>query len=207
VQKSFYQEIAMGSRPAAGQWARFVVYGLGDMKEFSNDFWFSISAGSLAPPFNYNACLLAWYNSITTPWAAILTPGTTLRGAYGEFNDGTGTNTTNVYSNVSGTLSGTPMPEDVAAIVRKETANLTKSGKGRWFFSMLNQLLTVGSYLDSTGITNMDALAVGCKTATTYGGATLSPAHFSRKTGLLYPLTDTPVVGLLGTKRRRRGPF
>jgi hypothetical protein len=65
--------------------------------------------------------------------------------------------------------------------------------------------------LNGSGIGDWQAFAVALKTAVTYtattGSVTLSPAHFSPFTGVLYPIVNTPVIGLLGTRRRRRGPF
>lgn len=200
--------MATPSRPAPGtQWARIVVYGTADVKEFSNDFWYSISAGSLVPPYAYATALLAIYTELTTPWILALSNTITLRGAYGEFNDGAGTATTNIYVSQLGVLSPEPVPEDVAVVVRKQTANLTPSGKGRWYFAGTPNTGVIGSYLTGGQLTLWQALAVAAKTAVTSGGVTFAPAHFSRKTRLLYPITDDPVVALLGTRRRRRGPF
>lgn len=198
----------MPSRPPAGiDWVRAIVFGLGDLKEFSNDFWFSVSAGSISSGYNYHGASQAIYTGLTTAWQPAITTSTTLRGVQVEYNDGTGTVSDDFYDSVSGTGIGNTVPEDVAVIVRKRTANHTASGKGRWYFCGAGTADCNGSYLNSSGITDWQAAAIGFKTAITFGGVTFSPAHFSAKTGLLYPIVDTPVVGLLGTRRRRRGPF
>lgn len=196
------------TRPPLGVvWALFRVFGTGDMKEFSNEFWYSISSGSFGPTYNFNGAIQQFYNAITPDWSSALTTGVTLRGAIGYFNDGTGTTGSEYYNNVVGTQTGASNPEDVAVVVRKKTSNMSKPGSGRWYFSEPAQADTVGSYLDSSGITNWALLAVQLKTAFTYSGVTFSPAHFSKKLAILLPIAETPVVGLLGTRRRRRGPF
>lgn len=198
----------MASRPAPGTaWALFKFFLQGDMKEFQTDFWYSISSGSVSPGYNYNAACNAVYAALVPDWKTILTPLTTIRGCIGYFNDGTGTLGAEYYQNTIGTLTDTPLPEDVTAIVRKQTANVMRGGQGRFRFGMIGESLTSGSYLVPGGITAMQPFAIAIKTAVTSGGVTFSPAHFSPKLNLLLAMQDTPVVGLLGTARRRRGPF
>lgn len=199
----------MSSRPPLGtSWVLFKVFGQGDMKEFQNDFWYSVSSGSVSPGFDYHGMIGAFYGALSAVWKNALTLETALRGAIGYFNDGTGTIGAEYYLTVVGTQTDTPLPEDVSAIVRKQTADLRPGGQGRWYFSMVPESTTDGSYLTPTGISSTYApLAVQLKAAVTHSGVTLSPAHWSEKLNALIPLNDTPVVGLLGTRRRRRGPF
>lgn len=198
----------MPSRPASGiSWVRFQLFGIGDTKEFSNVFWYSVSTGAFTPTTNFQTLCNAFYAAITTPMLVGLSATYTLRGVYGEFNDGAGTTGVEYYDSLIGSAVTDPMPEDVAVVVRKKTANTTRDGSGRWYFAGTVSADTQGSYLNSTGISDWQAVAVACKTAVTVGAISLSPAHFSPKTGLLYPIVETPVVALLGTRRRRRGPF
>jgi len=201
-------EIIMPSRPTGGtSWARFTLYGIGDLKEFSNIFWYSVTSGSFLPTTNYQAICAAFYAMLTTPLIVPVSLTYTYRGVIGEFNDGAGTTGVEYYQNVLGTAVTDPLPEDVAVVVRKKTANTTRDGSGRWYFAGTTSADTIGSYLNSTGISDWQGVAVAAKSVVSAGSIVLSPAHFSPKTGLLYPILETPVVALLGTRRRRRGPF
>lgn len=196
------------SRPPAGtQWARFVMYMAGDMKEWSMDFWYSVTSGTISPTTDIKAVTTAVYSSLSAGIKNVLCTQDWSRGCIGYFNDGSGTIGTEHYQIVGGTISDQSLPEDVAVIVRKQTANLAKGGQGRWYFSMIAEQFVNGSYLTNDGITAYETCAVVFKTATTAGGLTLSPAHFSPKLNILIPIVNDPVVGLLGTRRKRRGPF
>jgi hypothetical protein len=198
----------MASRPSPGtSWARFVLYQQGDIKEFSNDFWYSITAGSVTPPYDYFSAIGAFLAAIVPALVACQAGSIIVRGAYGEFNDGTGTIGVDNYSSSTGGGVDAPIPEDVALIVQKITSTLSRSARGRWYFTGIDSSQVNGSYLQLPIPTIFQTLATALKTAFTSGSVTFSPAHFSPNTGLLYPITDTPIVALLGTKRRRRGPF
>lgn len=197
----------MHSRPVGTAWVRFAMYGQGDIKEFSNDFWYSVSSGTITETTMFQVISDAFYNALILPWKTALSSATTIRGCFSEFSDGTNVWTTNTYQNNSGSGLADPWPEDVALVVRKQTADGTPSGKGRWYFTGGGQVDVTGSYLNASGQADWQAFAIELKAPIIAGGVTLSPAHFSRKTGLLYPILQTPVIALMGTRRRRRGPF
>jgi hypothetical protein len=200
------------SRPMPGTaYVRAAVYGLDDQKEFSVDFWYSVSSGTVTPDQDSVTIATAINGAVTMPWAATVDSATTFRGTYAEVSNGSEVVGGDWYQTQTGTLAGGPSPADIAVIVRKLTAQPGKTGRGRWYFPCPDVSLFSGSYLNSTGIAAYTTLAIACKTAITItayaGSVVLSPAHFSRKNRLLYPITNDPVVALLGTKRRRRGPF
>lgn len=198
----------MPSRPLPGtQWARFVAHGRLDQKTFSNDFWYSVTSGSISSTTPFHAVAAAWWAAMTSPWADAITTSTTLLGVTAYFNDGTGTFGIKYYNSVPGTGIGDTLPEDVAVVIQKLTADFAKAGKGRFFFSGAGVGDTTGSYLNSSGITDWQAFAVQIKSGFVTSGLTLSPAHFEPSTGLLKPIVDTPVISLLGTQRRRKGNF
>jgi hypothetical protein len=183
------------------------IYGTQDQKEFSNEFWYTISAGS--PPSNWDqhAAAGALYSAIGTPLVATMSSGCTLLGCEFYYNNGSGTLGVDYYSKLTDSLSIAGIPEDVAVVVQKITANATKQGRGRWYFAGVGVTLIANSYLTSSGITAYQALATQLKTAVTDQGVTYSPAHFSPGLGMLLPLVDCPVVALLATRRRRRFGF
>lgn len=203
----------MPSRPAPGtSFARYQLWGLTDQKEFQCDFWYSVSAGTITPWFDGPNAGSAFLTNIATPLLDCLTAETFLRGCTVELSDGSVNISTQVYQNMTGTIAlDRPLPGDVAAVVQKITATPGKIGRGRWYLPMVPEGFTDGSYLNSTGRHYYEVWAVAAKTLFTVtahvGSFDLSPAHFSPNTGLLYPIVQDPVVGLLGTKRRRRGPF
>jgi len=186
-------------------------YGLLDMKEFSNDFWYSITSGALDPGLDGTAVGQAFIALTEANFQQCFPLAVEIRGVAVEINAGGISVGTDVYQSYNGAGISDYMPEDVAVVIRKLTTHPGKPGRGRWYFCGAGQADVKGSYLTATGITHWEGLAVKLKTAITVtavgGTVTLSPAHFSPNTGVLYPLTNTPVVGLLGTRRRRRGPF
>jgi hypothetical protein len=200
------------SRPLPGTaYARFVEYGASDQKEFSNDYWYSVTAGTFDPSNDGVTAGAAFITLISNAHVAVLSVEWNLRGVNVELSDGALAIGTPVYSANPGVVSGPPIPGDVAAIVRKETTTPGKVGRGRWYFAGVPQAFNDGSYLTGGGYAAYQTFAVKLKTALNFtgvlGAVTLSPAHFSRKTRLLYPIHNDPVVSLLGTKRKRRGPF
>lgn len=198
----------MPSRPNPGiEWAKFILMNTADGKEWGTDFWFSVSAGAITASTNFAAITSAFYTLIATQMANVTPTTNTVIGCFAYFNDGTGTYGIKHYENTPGVNSTAVMPEDVAALVRKEVAGFHNYQKGRWFFSNVSQNLCDGSYLSAAGLATYVPLAIACKTAVTAGTLTLSPAHFAPKTGLLYPIVDTPVISLLSTQRKRRGRF
>lgn len=199
------------SRPGVGTvWVRMVVYYLLDMKEASDVFWFSVSSGSIPTADLRHASAGDMYHTYMPTWSACVGTHVTFRGCYVEWNDGVGTQGVDWYEDVTGTLISDPMPEDVAVVVQKITAVPQPYARGRWYFAGAGQVDVKGSYLNGGGITDWQNFAIvlkGTVTPISAGGLILSPAHFSPHTQQLYPIVDTPVVALLGTRRRRRGPF
>jgi hypothetical protein len=183
------------------------IYGSQDQKEFSNEFWYSISAGSPGSMWDQHAAAGAFYSAIGTPLIATMCGTCKLIGCEMYYNDGTGTVGAAYYSTLTNSSVFSGIPEDVAVVIQKLTTNTTKKGRGRWYFAGVGVTEVNDSYLNSTGITNYQALAVQLKTAVTDQSITYSPAHFSPQLGTLIPLKDTPVVALLATRRRRRFGF
>lgn len=183
------------------------IFGTQDQKEFSNEFWYSISAGSPGSTWDQKAAATAFYTALATPLIATMCGTCTLLGCEFFYNDGVGTIGLDFYSKLTNSSIFAGIPEDVAVVVQKLTTNTTKAGRGRWYFAGVGITEMSDSYLNSTGITNYQSLAVACKTAVTDQGVTWSPAHFSPKLNLLIPIKDCPVIALLATRRKRRFGF
>jgi hypothetical protein len=198
----------MASRPSGVPWVLAVFFGTGDEKQWSNDMWYNLTGTPIDGSTDLVAIATAIYSGLTTTWAAAITTSEKILGVSLEMGDGTGNVWSTVfYSTTDGTGISSPMPEDVAVVVRKKTAIGTASGKGRWYFYGAGQGDVSGSYLAPAGVTDWQAFAVALKATVTAGAYTLKPSHFSKKTNLFTEILDTPVVGLLGTRRRRRGKY
>ena len=178
-----------------------------DQKEASDFFWYSITAGSILPSSPFSTIAAALYTPLIAVWKFLMPTSNTFRGCKAYFSDGTGTTGVNYYANQGCEGDGDGLPGDVCVVVRKETAQFAATGKGRWLFPQPLEADVTGSYLNSGGVTAWTPFAIALKTAVTSGSITLSPAHFSPKLGLLYPIVNTPITSLLATQRRRRGPF
>lgn len=202
----------MPSRPAPGTaYVRAAMYASADMKEMQNDYWYSVSSGSVDPSLDGTAIGTALRLNMVAEWGNVMPSTAIYRGLAVEVSDGTLTIGTDVYLTYPGSQLDQPAPEDVSVIVQKQTTHPGKAGRGRWYFGQFARGFIEGSYLSTAGRTLFEALAVKLKSPVTVvatgGSITLSPAHFSPKTGMLYPIHNDPVIGLLGTSRRRRGPF
>lgn len=200
-----------GSRPIATPWVRATIYGKGDMKEFSNDFWFVVTAGTLNAAIDGTAAGVAIYSAYSALMSAPLVDTVVLRGIYTEIADGTSVVGTDYYQQVNGLDTSTGIPEDVAVVVRKLTGLPGKPNRGRWYFTQQAFDQIDGSYLSPTGTASYQALASALNVpivfAGTGGSVTIQPAHFNRVTQTLHAIVASPFVTLLGTRRRRRGPF
>lgn len=198
----------MYSRPLPGiEWVCFTIYYEGDSKEVSNDFWYSVSAGSIDATTNFAALITAFQTAVYVPFNAQVSSEVRIEGIKGTFSNGNGAIGVDHYISQVGSSVGAPLPMDVAVVVQKETAGFQRKDRGRWFFAGFDAGVSEGSYLSNTGISTILPFAVALKTAVTAGGITLSPAHFSRVDGGLEAITNTPIVGLLATARRRRNRF
>lgn len=124
-----------------------------------------------------------------------------------EWNDGLSTIGLDSYQGLAGEVTGTPMPEDVAAVVQKISGHPGPSGRGRWYFAGLPSSWADGSYLTAANITTINAQMTIIVANKMGQGQTLEAAHFSPTTGQIYQIAAFETVALLGTRRRRRGPF
>src|ERR1700742_3514795 len=186
----------------AGPWFRIPLYGRSDQKEFSNEFWYYLFSGS--PPSNWirNTTAVAFFSKITGNLVYVYNASVTFLGIRMLYNDGSGTIGYELYSNLTGTDTGKLLPEDVSAIVQKQTADSTRSGRGRWYLPGFSESFADGSYLNDAGVTAFQAVAVDFKTKILDQGMDIRPAHWNRKTNHLLPIVDTPVVSLTATRRR-----
>lgn len=195
------------SRPIAGDWGLVIIYGQGDQREWSNEYWYSVSTGSPSSTWNIDSAAEAFYSHISNALTPLLSNNYDTLGCQFYANFGSGTLGTEFYNTIAGTAGDSPIPEFTNAVVRKLTATFGRSGYGRWRFTGVDDSNVNGSYLSPGGLSNYQALAVVLKTAVTDQAITWSPANFSRKTGALEPITNCPVDAQLGTFRRRKYRF
>lgn len=190
-----------------GPWGLVKVYGTQDQKEFSNEFWYSISAGSPSSSWDQKAAAVAFYTIIGTPMIATMCGTCKLLGCEFYYNDGSGTIGLDLYSTLTNSSVFSGIPEDVAVIIQKITAVAGKKTRGRWYFAGVGVTEVNDSYLNATGIAAYTTLAIALKTHVIDQGVTWSPAHFSPSLGTLTPIKNTPVIALLATQRERRFGF
>jgi hypothetical protein len=191
-----------------GVWGRARVFCYMDQKEFSNEYYYTVSAGGPIPvTWDPYAAATAFNSAIAVPLRVLMGSNVGTVGTQFTYNDGTGSSATDYYSKVASVSSSLAIPEDASVVVQKKTGNHTRGGSGRWYFSGVDRVNVGGSYLTTSGVNAWQAFAVALKTAVVDQGITWSPAHFSKKLGLLLPIINTPVISLLGTRRRRRFIF
>lgn len=200
--------MATPSRPT-GNWVRVVIYQNDDMKEASNDFWFAPDVDYAPLPLDK---IKAWAHdlvlAIATQLADTMSISWGIRGGDVVFSDGVRVLGVPSYQAHQGQVNGAPMPEDVAVVVQKISGQAGRSGVGRWYFSGCASTNVNGSYLTTPGMTLYQTLADFLSdNITTTDSTVFKPMHFSRLTREFDLIEDSSPVALLGTRRRRRGPF
>lgn len=193
------------SRPP-GIWAKTTMYFNSDQKEYSNDFWWSLSAATVITDMEADAAAIV--ASLVASYEPILSAEWTIRGGYTEFSDGATTIGVDTYRQDAGGVSSPPMPEDVAVIVQKFSSIPGRQGRGRLFIAGIPQTFCDGSYLNAAPGQSLTTAFITAIGANVMGSSnTYTPAHFSRNAAVMQPVVFWDFAVLLGTRRRRRGPF
>lgn len=194
------------ARPT-GQWVRMEVYFAGQEKQWSNVFWYTVSGGSIASPYDLYAATNDLFTSMLSALQGIMLTTYTIRGCYCVFNDGVGSFGIDDYTGGSGLVSGTKVPEDLAIVVQKISALYTSDGRGRWYFSGFPATFVNGSYLAIASNTPLATLITALLTPVVSGGVTFNPAVFSNTLSALNNVISINPIALLGTQRKRRTRF
>lgn len=186
---------------------RATAYFSGDQKEWSNVFWYTVTAGTFSGPYDYTGNAANYLIDIATAYTPFLSSSVKLRGCSVEVSDGTLAVSGEAFAINPGLGGVDPLPYDVAAVVSKITTQPGRSGRGRFYVAGLDDTLAQGSYLTPTGATDLNTWSVLMLAPYVFGGITFQLAHFSKSLRVLYPIQQLQVVALLGTQRRRRGVF
>lgn len=193
-------------RPVA-TWVLATLFGQSDAKVWATEYWYASAGGSPPPSFDPGTLASDFFAIMSTPVAGSMYSGFALQGCSVEVNFGTGTFGAKYYSTLAGSISGTPLPEDVCAVVRRNSAHGGRSYTGVNRYSALADSEAVGSYLSSSGMTAMQSIATATLTHLISQTITYIPQIYSRKLNLLTPVVGMEVIKLLGTVRRRRPRF
>jgi len=193
-------------RPA-GTWMFVEVFFQGDVKEWSVGLWYDGAAAPLPPAYDANVTATAVDTALNAPILPALWNGVNYLGINVEVNFGMGTFSGQHYQLRAGTATGAGMPEDVCAVVRKNTAIGGASGTGRARFSGVADSSVTGSYLNLTGAARYATIGGAIITNIVDGPITWTPNLYSKKTNTLIPLVSFNGDALLGTARRRRPRF
>lgn len=199
----------MHSRPTGGQWILVETFINGYDKLISNLFWYLADALEFDSSFDYHGSADTLLAHVANALAPSMPAGISFIGANVLFGKPEGTYGVNIYHVTPGTAaSGSPMPEDVAVVVQKNTNFFGPTKRGRWYFSGVSSLFQNGNYLNNGGNTLFITIAATLSQNVTVGSdIDISPATFSPKDGTLTQITSALPVNLLGTSRRRRPRF
>lgn len=108
-------------------------------------------------------------------------------------------------SPVGGTVESTDeMPNYVAVVIQKRTAQPGKSGRGRWYMGAVPESFTDTNKLTTTAFDQYKTLAEHFNETVVVSGINLAPRHYSKKNETLYPIVQCRVNKTLATQRRRR---
>lgn len=194
------------SRPV-GPWAYTEFFYKGMEKVWSNTFWWTLS-GAFIPYAGSNPA-----DDFVAAWGTVIRPMMpsvcTLIGCRATINDGTEVVGYEKYTTLAGTNASTdPLPEDVAAVVQRISAEPGKSGRGRVFLSGLAQSMAQGSYWTAAGMLLLDAVSVFMEhDISDSTGNVWRPATYDRLDNVLNFINQANAVALIATARRRRSRF
>lgn len=195
-----------GSRPT-GTWTRVQMFFNADMKQYSNEFYYTQTAAVTIPQMEAEANAIVTF--LSNAMTAVMSSAWTCRGGYVEFSDGTTVVGWDSYQPAVGLIDEDPLPEDVAVVVQRYTATPNRSGRGRLFIAGCPVTFDDGSYLSTvTGQAGINALITQFGLAITGPVSSYTPAFFSKKNGgPVVPIVAWDFSAQLATKRRRRGKF
>lgn len=95
------------------------------------------------------------------------------------------------------------MPDNVNAVLRKQSSQPGPTGRGRIRFPALPPSFVAGNYITTTGITAFTALLTAWKNTVTDQGLTYTPAIFSPKDRAFYQIGSMSIDPKVYTDRRR----
>lgn len=194
------------ARPTAS-WLFAEMFFQSDGKEWSTEFWFSSPPAAIPTGFDANELAATVQGQFEPAFIPMLFTGVQILGTRIECNFGTGTIGGETHSNTPGTNTNTPIPYEVATVVRKATALGGRSHAGRWRISGLTNDQVQGSYLSTVGQAFYAALVANMTISLVDQGITWTPCVYSRKLNVLTAITSAVADLLLGTARRRRNRF
>ena len=187
----------------AGPWLRVIAQCSNDEKQWENVIWYKVT-----PPIpagtDVNA-LATYVSGILSPvYVGMMSLGCSYRGVDVYLNNGVYTIGAHVIANVAGTQGATQLPTEDAVIVSINSGVATRAGVGRIYVGGVATSLVTESRLNTTGVTQANALATALKGIVSASGVTVKLAVWSRKLGALEPYSFTAIDGILGHRRKRR---
>jgi len=191
-------------------YANFFTEGTG--KQLSNTLYWQ---GSAPPSSGYNPSTFAQsiYTALVTKWAACLSNVFYCNGVRVFVHNGPSESTGIYLLSTPGSVAVAALPDEVAAVVQRQTPVAGRSGRGRIFVRGLPNTFVTESRLNSTGVAALSTLITGLQATITDQSIIWTPAHFIRKPvspavlGYFEPIGAWVLDGNVGTSRRSRPRF
>jgi hypothetical protein len=192
--------------PATGNYAYATIFFEGQAKIMSCKLWFTAS-GPVAGGFNASAFAVVVDTALSTDLPGVMSNEGSVIGI--KISVRNGLMEYSGRSNLAhpGTVVSPPLPDDVSAVVRRQSDQPGQSGRGRIFIPLVPESFVDENRFNGTATSPFAALEATLMTAITFVGITWSPAHFEFKLGQLHAVVSFKHDINLGTQRHRRPRF
>lgn len=189
--------------PLPTQWARVAFNFYGQEKQWQNILFFTLN-GAFSGSWNIAtaaAALDTKFRPKIVPWLNVecVYNGVDLRVS----NVGLVTSVS-TFPNVSGTALGDPTPDEVAAVVRLQTDQPGKSGRGRMYLSGMGSSFFDNGRITPAAHTVFQNFATEVQTHMADQGVDWHAGVYSRHNDALHDILTTSVPVTVATQRRRR---
>jgi hypothetical protein len=185
------------------QRARVLLWHAIGRKEWTNVLHFELT-GAFSGSFDIQAACASVDAHFKTAWIAPLGGDYVWLGPdISVYNVGV-TSNASVYDSDPGTQSDPALPNEVAALVRLQSATGGASGRGRVYVGGLTSTLVSDGRLSATAITFMNAIAAVLRSSISIQGQTWVPSIQSKTANAYYHVVTSVSEVNVGTQRRRR---
>jgi hypothetical protein len=185
------------------QWARVAFNFVSNEKPWQNIIYYTLN-GAFPSNWNIATAAAALDAKFETKWRAIMNGQCEYAGVDLRVNNAGIVSTVSTFLSGSGSGSGQPIPDEVAAVVRLQTDQPGKSGRGRLFLSGLDGDGFLDGHFTPTFHTTLQTLGTEIQTHMTDQTIDWHAGVFSRHTASIHDILTTAVPVTTATQRRRR---
>ena len=185
------------------QWARVAFNFKGPEGNWENILYYVLN-GAFPSNWNIATAAAALDTKFSTKWTALMNVQCAYEGVDLRVNNAGIVSNVSTFPEVFGSGGGSPIPDEVAAVVRLQTATPGKPGRGRLYLSGLDGDGFVNGRFTPSFHTTLQTLATEIQTHMIDQTVDWHAAVFSRSTDSMHDIVTTSVPLTTATQRRRR---